>query len=214
MRVYRDEEIIDYCASVSTRPSEVAQRLEERTRSEVEHSRMLSGGLEGSLLGLLTRVSRAKRVLEIGTYTGYSALVFAENLPADGEVHTVDFNPETVEFGMAIAKDSPHFHKIHCHFGNGLEVAAKLEGPFDIAFIDADKENYLGYFKIAADKLSPGGMIILDNALWSGKVLDDVDQAPPTIGVREMNRYLAANDDFHKTLIPIRDGVFVATKKS
>lgn len=212
MSLYRDEDILAYCEAVSTTPSATAQQLEAETRAKVEMSRMLSGSMEGSLLGLLTRIAGAKRVLEFGTYTGYSALVFAENLPVDGEVHTIDINPETVEFGLAIAKQSPHAKKIHSHIGNGLEIATALTGLFDIVFIDADKENYLNYFKIGAQKLAPGGTIILDNALWSGTVLDDTDGSPSAVAMREMNDYLKNSSEFHKTLVPIRDGVFIATK--
>lgn len=208
---YRDEEILDYCTSVSTSPSAVAESLEQQTRAKVEMSGMLSGKMEGSLLGLLTRISGAKRVLEFGTYTGYSALVFAENLPEDGEVHTIDINEETVSFGMNIIKESEHSKKIHCHFGNGLEIAKDLDGQFDIVFIDADKTNYLNYFKLGCEKLSERGMVILDNALWNGSVLSEDDQSPSAVAIREVNRHVAADDSLHKTLIPIRDGVFVVT---
>lgn len=212
MSVYRDEDILAYCESVSTTPSATAERLEAETRAKVEMSGMLSGSMEGSLLGLLTRISGAKRVLEFGTYTGYSALVFAENLPADGTIHTIDINPDTVAFGLAIAKESPHGAKIHSHIGNGLEIAKELPGLFDIVFIDADKTNYLNYFKLGAEKLAPGGLIILDNALWGGSVLDDKDDSPAAVALRQMNSYLKASGAFHKTLVPIRDGVFIATK--
>lgn len=213
MTVYRDEEILDYCQAMSTAPSATADKLETATRTAVERSGMLSGQMEGSLLGLLTRISKAKRVLEFGTYTGYSALIFAENLPEGGEVHTIDINADTVNFGLNIAKESPHFSKIHSHIGNGLEIAQGLPGSFDIVFIDADKENYLNYFKLGCEKLSSGGMIILDNALWGGSALDESDTSSSAVGIREVNAYLRDREDFHKTLVPIRDGVFVAAKR-
>lgn len=212
LRVYGDKEIIDYSISVSTTPSRVAEKIEKQTQENIPMSVMLSGKMEGSLLGLLTRVSNAKRVLEFGTYTAYSTLVFAENLPDDGEVHTIDINKATVDFGLKIAAESKHFSKIVSHIGEGVKIAAEIEGNFDIVFIDADKENYLNYFKLGAQKLNPGGLIILDNALWSGKVLDEKDLSPETSAIKEVNHYLANNEEFYKTLIPVRDGVFIAQK--
>lgn len=213
MPQFTQEQVIQYCIDTSSEPSDIASELEKETREKVEMSGMLSGKLEGSLLGLLTRLSKAKRVLEFGTYTGYSALVFAENLPKDGEVHTIDINKETVEFGFNIIKHSEHFHKIHSHIGAAAEIAQSLEGRFDLVFIDADKENYINYLKIAESKLNPGGMVILDNALWGNNVLDDHDQRPSTLGIREVNRYISENETFYKTLLPIRDGVLVAIKR-
>jgi caffeoyl-CoA O-methyltransferase len=208
------EEISKYSIDKSTVPSATAHKLELATKESVDMSMMLCGQLEGSVLGLITRLVGAKRVLEFGTFTGYSALVFAENLPDGGEVHTIDVNPETVNFGLEIIKESEHANKIHSHIGSGLEVANELPGEFDIVFIDADKVNYLNYFKIGAGKLAPGGAIIVDNALWSGQVANEEDQSDSTKAIRELNDYIAQSNSFYGTLLPIRDGIFVAIKQN
>ena len=206
-------ELEQYAIDKSSTPSEIADQLESQTRSDVDMSVMLVGKMEASVLGLITRLTKAKRVLEFGTFTGYSALVFAENLPEGGEIHTLDINSETVEFGKKFWQKSKHHSKIHSHIGPAIETVEKLEGQFDLAFIDADKENYLNYFKIALNRLSPGGAIIVDNTLWDGRVIDKSENSSSTVAIREINEFIRDDDQLYGSLLPIRDGIFVVTKK-
>jgi len=213
MNLEKYEELVNYSIVKSTTPSKIADQLESETRKKVEMSGMLVGKMEASVLGLIVRLLGAKRVLEFGTFTGYSALVFAENLPEDGEVHSLDINSDTVDFGKKFWKKSDHFSKIHSHIGPALETVNKLEGEFDLIFIDADKENYLNYFKLGLDKLSTGGAIVLDNTLWGGSVIDENDNLSSTKAIREVNNYIENNKSLYGSLLPIRDGMFVVIKK-
>jgi predicted O-methyltransferase YrrM len=177
---------------------------------------MLVGEMEGSLLGFLVRALKVNRVLEVGTYTGYSALCMAENLPAAGEVITLDIDDELTEFSKKHWSQSPHGEKINKLIGPALETIPKLEGEFDLVFIDADKENYLNYLKLCLPKLSQNGIIVVDNVLWSGKVLKDASELGPedssTIHIKELNDYVSGAPDLYGTMLPIRDGIFLITK--
>lgn len=206
-------DIEQYAISKSTRPSSIAAELEIFTQQNMALSQMLIGQMEASLLGFLLRLIRAKRVLEIGTFTGYSALIMAENLSPTGEVHTIDINEEYVRAGEPIWRKSEHAGKIQVHVGNALDVIPGLSGKFDLVFIDADKENYLNYLQLVSERLSNRGIIVIDNVLWSGRVLDDSDQDEQTQGIRHINDYLESSDLLYSTLLPIRDGVFLVQKK-
>ncbi len=209
------EAIEDYCVSHSTAPSSLCEGLYEETTKNVPRSQMLIGPMAGSVLGLLIDSVRAKRVLEIGTYTGYSALAMAERLPSDGEVVTLDINEETVAVGKKYWAQSPHGKKIKFQVGPALETMKSLKGPFDFILIDADKSNYIHYFKGALELLSPNGTIVMDNTLWSGRVLGDKkDMDTDTKALRELADSIAANSTLNKTLLPIRDGLLVVRRRS
>ena len=211
---YINQEIEDYAVLKSTTPSPIANQLEQLTCEKVPMSQMLIGQMESSLIGFLIGLNGAKRVLEFGTFTGYSALVMAEQLPTDGEVHTIDINQETVVLGKNVWGQSEHAYKIHTHFGNGLDMVKTLDGDFDLIFIDADKVNNLNYFCEGLKRLSSRGIIIVDNALWSGDVVDLSKQDDSIKGIRKLNDYIAAQSDLYGTLLPIRDGVFLVRKCS
>ncbi len=209
-----DPKIESYSIEMSTRPSSVCEALEVHTRKNEEMSQMLIGPLEASFLGLLLRSLRAKRVLELGTFTGYSALAMAENLEEDGEIHTIDLHKK--DYTERFWLESGHSKKIHSHLGPALDVLPKLAGTFDLVFIDADKENYIKYFHLAEQKLSPHGVIVVDNVLWSGKVLKsdvELQDDSSSLAVKRFNEMIQKRTDLHKTLLPIRDGIFLISRK-
>jgi caffeoyl-CoA O-methyltransferase len=215
-----DKNIEEYCLSKSNLPSEDCRELEVFTRANIHGSNMLIGRMEASFIGFLLRSINAKRVLELGTYTGYSALTMAENIPADGEIITVDINAQTVEIAKTYWGKSSVGHKIKSVLGNGLDIIPTLTGTFDFVFIDADKRNYIDYLKLTVPMLSPNGMIVIDNVLWGGKVLPEtiLDQSEHrdrnTEFIRLVNNYIAESDDLYGTLMPIRDGMFLVRRNT
>lgn len=203
----------DYCLSHSTRPSTLAQELESYTRAAIPGSNMLIGEMEGALLRVLLRACGAKRVLELGTFTGYSALVIAESLPADGRVLTVDINSGTTALAQTYWDRSPHGGKIQAVLRPGVEFLPTVDEVFDFVFIDADKVNYPFYAQWAHDHIRPGGMIVIDNALWSGRVIQESTDAH-TRGIVEANRLAASWADCVTSLLPVRDGMLLVQKRS
>jgi caffeoyl-CoA O-methyltransferase len=214
-----DKKIEEYCIAKSNLPSADCDRIEEYTRANVHGAGMLIGKMEASFIGFLLRSIEAKRVLELGTFTGYSALTMAENLPADGEVITVDINETTVALAKDFWNQSQHGHKIKSLLGNGLDIIPTLDAPFDFVFIDADKRNYIDYLKLTVPMLSARGIIVIDNVLWSGRVLPDtvLDMSEHrdrnTEFIRLVNDYIANEPTLYGTLLPIRDGMFLVKKK-
>ncbi len=212
-----DKAIEQYCIEKSNRPSSDCDKIETYTRANVHGAQMLIGKMEASILGFLLRSINAKRVLELGTFTGYSALAMAENLPIDGEVITVDVNDKTVSLAKEFWASSKHGYKIKSMLGEGLKIVPELDGKFDLVFIDADKRNYLPYLEMLLPKLTHQGMIVIDNVLWSGRVLDNAkvdpeDEHRNTKFIRELNNWIAKNNDLYGTLLPVRDGMFLIKK--
>jgi len=215
-------EIENYCISKSNLPSSDCLAIEEYTRANVHASQMLIGKLEASFIGLLLRSINAKNVLELGTYTGYSALAMAEHLPENGLVTTIDINTETVSLAQEFWKKSKHGHKIKSIIGKGLEVLSSFDKKtrFDFIFIDADKRNYIEYLKMAENFLTPNGLIVVDNVLWGGKVIPTAEldlsehRDRNTEFIRAMNDYVANSNDLYGTLMPLRDGMFLIKKIS
>lgn len=202
------QEIENYCIHHSTQPSNVAKDLMSFTRASVHGSNMLIGEMEGSVLKFLIKLGKVKTIVELGTYTGYSALIMAEALPHDGKLITIDLNPETSKIAQSFWDKSPHGKKIQLILKPGLEALATLKGEFDLFFIDADKNNYPQYLDWALKHLSPDGLIVTDNTLWSGKVLEaGVDKQ--TDSIREHNEKARLLDGYTKTLLPIRDGMYL-----
>ena len=201
----------EYCINHSSQISEVARSLMNFTRSEVHGSRMLIGEMEASFFKFLIHLRRVKKILELGTYTGFSSLIMAEALPRDGEIITIDINPHTTEIAKKYWAQSPHGKKIKSILKPGPEALTEIKENFDLVFIDADKNNYPYYLKWASEHLSENGLIISDNTLWSGKVLQaGVDKQ--TDSIREHNQKAFELDGFTKTLLPIRDGIFLITR--
>ena len=187
--------------------------LAERTRAETTAPGMMVGTLEGRFLATLVAVMRPHLVLELGTFTGYSALSMAEALPPGGRVVTCDISEKHV----AIARDhfaaSPYGDRIEIKVGPALDSIEALDGPFDLVFIDADKENYLAYYEAVLPKLSDAGLIVVDNVLWSGRLIDADDDSELTRAIREFNDHLAGDDRVDVVMLTVRDGVSLVRRR-
>jgi caffeoyl-CoA O-methyltransferase len=208
---FTSKEIENYCIQHSTGPTKVAKDLMEYTQANIHGSHMLIGELEGSLLKFLISLGKVKTIVELGTYTGYSALIMAEALPSDGKVISIDLNPQTTQIAKSFWSQSAHGNKIEHILKPGLEALAGLHEKYDLILIDADKNNYSNYLDWAIDHVSPNGLIVTDNTLWSGKVLTPgVDKQ--TDSIRAHNEKAKNLEGFTKTLLPIRDGIFLIKK--
>jgi len=205
------DEIEDYAREHSERPAALLERLREETHSTMPSPQMQVGAVEGALLRMLVRLTRAWRVLEIGTFTGYSALMMAEALPDDGELITCDMDPTSNEVARRYFAQSPHGKKIRPILGPAQETLKTLSGPFDLAFIDADKESYPAYWDAVLPLVRQGGLVAADNTLWSGRVLSPRSGSDRAIVA--FNDQVALDARVEKVLLTIRDGVTLAWKR-
>ena len=205
------EEIEEYAERHTRVLSDLHPRLWKETHEKTASPRMMVGPLEGALLRLLVRLVAAKRILEIGMFTGYSALAMAEALPADGQLITCDVNPETTEIAWRYFATSPYGHKIEIKLGPAIETLKSLKGPFDLCFIDADKQGYSAYYDLCIDLVRRGGLIVLDNMLQSGRVLHPTDQASRAIA--GLNERIQRDERVENVLLPIRDGIMLAYRR-
>ncbi|MDG1778449.1 MAG: O-methyltransferase [Flavobacteriaceae bacterium] len=208
------EALDQYTVQHSEDEPELLQALTRETYQKVLQPRMLSGHYQGRVLSIISKLIRPKTILELGTFTGYSALCLAEGLQKDGELHTIDINDELVAFQRRYFDQSEYGAQIHQHLGPALEIIPKLNLTFDLVFMDADKLNYINYFYKIIDKLNPGGVILSDNVLWSGKVIEPLDKNDiSTKIVLDYNRLLKEDERLETVLLPIRDGLTVSIKK-
>lgn len=208
------ESLDHYAVQHSEDEPKLLQALTRETYQKVLQPRMLSGHYQGRLLSIISKLIRPKTILELGTFTGYSALCLAEGLQKDGELHTIDINEELVAFQRRYFDQSEYGHQIHQHLGPALEIIQKFKLTFDLVFMDADKPNYINYFHQIIDKLNPGGVILSDNVLWSGKVIEPLDKNDlSTKIVLDYNRLLKEDNRLETILLPIRDGLTVSIKK-
>jgi caffeoyl-CoA O-methyltransferase len=207
-------EIEEYAAAYSTTESDVCKLIREETYRTQDCPQMVVGPLEGAFLKVMALAVGARRVLEIGTFTGYSALAMAEALPDDGTVLTCEIDPDSAAFARRYWDKSPHGKKIHVRVSPALETLAALKGPFDLIFIDADKANYVNYYRRAKDLISPTGVILIDNVLWSGRVLNRDNPDPSTAAIQDLNRVVASDPRVTAALLTLRDGVFVIKPKA
>jgi caffeoyl-CoA O-methyltransferase len=207
-------EIEVYAQAHSSPESTVRRALREETQQKMEYAQMLVGPLEGAFLQMMTQLVGAKRVLEIGMFTGYSALCFAEALPEDGMVVTCEIDEESAALARQYFSRSPVGKKIDIRMGAALETMSGLTGLFDVIFIDADKFNYVNYYRRALDLLSPKGVILIDNVLWSGEVLKQPPPDDRTAVIQELNRAVAQDSRVNAVLVTIRDGILVVKKQS
>jgi caffeoyl-CoA O-methyltransferase len=205
-------EIETYAEAHSWAESDVCRALREETYRSMECPQMVVGPLEGAFLKMMTQVVQAQRVLEVGTFTGYSALCFAEALPDDGQVITCDIDAQSVALAKTYWAKSPYGGKIETRLGPAVETLRTLSGPFDLIFIDADKTNYLKYYRRALELISPHGVILIDNVLWSGEVLRPDGVESSTAAIQELNRVIASDRRVKAVLVTIRDGIFVVRK--
>ncbi len=209
-----NKNIEDYCLSNSKGLNSVLDKLERETQLKTMRPRMLSGKLQGKFLEQLVIMCRAKNILEIGTFTGYSAICMASALPDDGILHTIDINAELESMANKYFTLANLEHKIAMHIGNALEIIPTLDNNFDMVFMDADKHNYSNYFDLLIDHLPSGAWILADNALWSGKVLDlEHNHDRDTIGIHEFNRKVTNDTRVDNMLLPLRDGIMMIRKK-
>lgn len=203
-------EIEEYAREVTQPEPELLQELTQVTHQETTAPQMLTGRLEGRFLKLLVMLSQAKSILEIGMFTGYSALSMAEGLPDDGQLITCEVDPRVEKIAQSYFAKSPHGHKISIRMGPALETIKKLETPLDLVFIDADKANYSAYYEAVLPKLKKGGLIVIDNALWSGRVLDPKEQSDRAIN--DLNRLIARDWRVENVMLTLRDGVHLVRK--
>jgi len=200
-----------YVAKHTEKEPELLQKLARETNLKVLQPRMLSGAYQGRLLALLAKLVSPKRILEIGTYTGYSALCLAEGLQTDGRIDTIDKDEELTDIQRSYFDASGFGKNIVQHLGNAAEIIPSLKGTFDFVFIDADKEQYPRYFDLIVDRVRSGGLIIADNVLWSGKVTEDaVDQA--TASLQIFNNKVALDNRVETVVLPVRDGLTLLRK--
>ncbi len=207
------DELTNYLDEHCEPESGLLAQINRETHLKVLMPRMLSGNYQGRLLSMLSKMQNPRRILEVGTYTGYATLCLAEGLRADGIIHTIDINPELEERVRKNFSQSAHSQQIIFHCGNALEIIPGLTDIFDLAFIDADKKNNLTYYNLIVDRLRPGGLIIVDNVLWSGKVLQPAIADKDTREIIHFNEALNCDLRVEKLILPVRDGLFLALKK-
>jgi predicted O-methyltransferase YrrM len=208
------QEIDDYVVKHSAKEPDLLQQLNRETNQKVLQPRMLSGHYQGRLLSLLSKLINPQNILEIGTYTGYSALCLAEGMKAGGILHTIDINEELLDLQKRYFEASPWKEQIVQHLGDATQIIPALEEDFDLVFIDADKPNYPVYFQQIMEKLRRGGVILSDNVLWSGKVVEPVkkdDESTQTL--LEYNRLLAEDERLETVMLPVRDGLTISRKR-
>ncbi len=211
---FNSDKINDYIEEHSQAEPELLKQLNRETWQKVLAPRMLSGHLQGRVLSMLSKLISPKNILEIGTYTGYSALCLAEGLQNDGEVHTIDINEELYDFQRRYFDASDYGDRIIQHLGNALDIIPKLDMSFDLVFIDADKSNYLNYLEIILPKLKKGSVILSDNVLWSGKVIEELKEGDKDTQVLiEYNKALNEHSKLETVLLPIRDGLTISRVK-
>jgi predicted O-methyltransferase YrrM len=208
------KEINDYCVLYTQKEDEVLYQLHRETNQKILRPRMLSGHLQGQLLSFLSKMIEPEKILEIGTYTGYSAICLARGLKNGGELHTIDINEELEDFVGSFIKKAGLNDCIEMHVGNALNILPNLHKIWDLVFIDADKENYINYYNLVFDSVRKGGVIIFDNVLWSGKVTEEIDtKDKETKTLVELAKLLEKDKRVENVLLPIRDGLFMVRKK-
>jgi len=211
---FLDEKLEEYIAKYSSEENDLLQKLNRETWAKVLQPRMLSGHIQGRVLSMLSNMIRPKRILEIGTYTGYSALCLAEGLADGGQLHTIDINEELESMIRDYFTKSEFSNQIHLHIGNALEIIPELNESWDLIFIDADKENYSNYYNLIIDKLPSNAYIIADNVLWSGKVVQNAEfMDEETKALVDYSKMIQADVRVDNVLFSIRDGLQIARVK-
>ena len=207
------KELLEYIKLHSEKEPKLLQKLSKETYQKTMHPRMLTGHLVGRLLSFLSKIICPKKILEIGTFTGYSALCLAEGLDKNGLLHTIDENEELIDFQKKYFNKSPYKNQIIQHLGKAKKILPKFNDTFDLIFIDADKSNYLNYYKTLVPKLKKNGLLIADNVLWNGKVLNksngnDID----TLALKEFNKWVELDQRVETIILEIRDGLTLCRK--
>jgi caffeoyl-CoA O-methyltransferase len=205
-----DSRISEYCNKHTRAENDLMKRLASETYAKMTAPQMQTGKIEGQFLKMLVQMTGAKRIIEVGMFTGYSALSMASGLPEDGELYTCDISEEFQKFAQRYFDESPHGKKIRVLLGKAGESIAKLSGTFDLAFIDADKEGYSDYYQQILPKLRPGGIMAFDNALWSGAVLSPQNETDRAID--ELNKLATDDPRVENVLLSVRDGIQLVRK--
>lgn len=208
------DQLAAYAEAHSGTESVLLARLNRDTYANVLMPRMLSGHLQGRILSMLSKIKQPKRILEIGTYTGYSALCLAEGLASGGELHTIDKNEELEARVRGYVSEADMEDRIRFHIGDAREILKTLDLNFDLVFIDADKENYETYYELLIEALPSGALIVADNVLWSGKVVDPeaLEKDPETSALDRFNKRIQSDERVENVLLPVRDGLMVIRK--
>ena len=204
------DKLADYLNKNSEKEPEILSRLSKETHQKILQPRMLSGHLQGRFLSFISKIKSPDKILEIGTYTGYSTICLAEGLSKNGKIDTIDKNEELIKIQNKYFEKSGFRNKIIQHTGNALDILKNLNEKYDIIFIDADKENYINYFNQVSNKLSKNGIIISDNVLWSGKVLDSNQMDEETSTLVHFNKIINDDKRFKSIILPIRDGISIS----
>lgn len=214
MKPLLDPAITEYCATHSRPPSPLLSELERYTRAHFSNAGMLTGPLEAALLALLVQIRGARRVLELGLFTGYSALAMAEVLPPDGTLLSCEIDPHHAAVAQRFFDRSPHGRKISIRMGPALDTLEALRGEarFDMVFLDADKEHYGQYYERLRPLTGPGSIIVVDNSLWSGRVLSPT--TPEDLAIAALNRRIVADPDVECALLPVRDGMTLVVRRA
>ena len=202
-----DERVEEYAEEHSSPPPELFARLAAETHEKSESPQMMVGRIEGNFLALLVRTLRARRVLELGTFTGYSSIAMARALPADGRLITCDVNEETTEIARRYAQEAGVVDRIDYRLGPALETVGGLDGEFDLVFIDADKVNYVNYYEATLPLLAASGLMVVDNTLWSGRVADPQEDDESVRAIRELNDHVRDDPRVDNVLLTVRDGM-------
>ena len=214
MKALVSADIEAYATAHSMEESEVCRALRGETLEQMDCPQMLVGPLEGAFLKMVSQLVRATHVLEIGMFTGYSALCFAEALPRNGTVTTCEIDETSAAMARRYFVASPHGHKITIRMGPAIDTMRVLSQQYDLIFIDADKQNYVNYYRRAKELLSPEGVIVIDNVLWDGDVLLHPAPDERTAAIQELNRIVASDPDVSAVLLTIRDGVLLVRRKT
>ena len=208
-----NNKIEDYIRKNSSKEPEILKDLNKETYLKVLNPRMLSGHLQGRFLSIITKLIKPKTILEIGTYTGYSAICMAEGLVENGIIHTIDINEELVSIQNKYFKKSKCNNSITQHVGDARNIIKNINEEFDVVFLDADKENYIEYYELVIEKVKKGGLIIADNVLWTGKVVEpDKDDDELTQYLIDFNKMINEDDRVENIILPIRDGLNIILK--
>jgi predicted O-methyltransferase YrrM len=208
-----NEEIYKYILEHTEEESELLKELVRETNVKIYHPRMLSGHLQGRVLKMFSQMIAPYKILEIGTYTGYSALCMAEGLLPGGMLHTIEINDELEEFIHIYLNRSPLSSKIKLHIGDALNIIPTLNETFDLVFMDGDKRQYMDYYETVFDKVRQGGFILADNVLWNGKVVKAEEKDEYTMTIKKFNDYVHLDTRVENVMLPIRDGMTILRKK-
>ena len=212
--LFADMDIQEYIEKYSTQEDEVLQFVNHNTHTQTINPRMLSGQIEGRLLSMLSKMIRPKRILELGTFTGYSALCLAEGLDKDGVLHTIEHNDELEDMIRQHLSMSPLGKQIVLHIGDAKAILPDMEETFDLVFMDADKREYTEYYELVFPRLRQGGYILADNTLWDGHIVDAAyDKDKQTIGLRQFNETVAQDERVEQVILPVRDGLTIIRKR-